>query len=279
MIKSASPQKTTSGSGSPQWDSRNEGFISPQRLNEMKRQSAQNVYRYENSGSGENPNPGTGTNTGTDNSQNLNSQLPAATRTSSSNKLHKRTASASMLNPRSRRTSILLDDVDIKPINKNQAGDIIPGSTSPPMQPTRQRSVQNLPVSPPVDSQHNDALSASNHSHRSASVAKLKPTASNTSLHPEIRSVVQLSLAHAHKVYYSGPLIRHIERQPDGNRPSKDEGWRDVWAQLGGTTLSIWDMKEIEEASKRGEEVPPSYINVTDAVSVFIGCESLYSKM
>ena len=85
-------------------------------------------------------------------------------------------------------------------------------------------------------------------------------------LHPEIRSIVQLSVAHAHKVYFSGPLIRRIERLADGNRPHKEEGWRDVWAQLGGTTLSVWDMQEIEEANKRGEEVPPTYVNITDAV-------------
>ena len=88
-------------------------------------------------------------------------------------------------------------------------------------------------------------------------------------LHPEIRSVVSLTHVHAHKVYMSGPLIRRIERLPDGHQPIKDEDWRDVWAQLGGTTLSIWDMKEIEEASKEGKEVPPTYINVTDAVSLF----------
>ena len=88
-------------------------------------------------------------------------------------------------------------------------------------------------------------------------------------LHPEIRSVVTLTHAHAHKVYMSGPLIRRIERMPDGHQPLKDEDWRDVWAQLGGTTLSIWDMKEIDEASKQGKEVPPTYINVTDAVSLY----------
>jgi CCR4-NOT transcriptional complex subunit CAF120 len=85
-------------------------------------------------------------------------------------------------------------------------------------------------------------------------------------LHPEIRSVVGLTLAQAHKVYFSGPLVKRVERQADGQRPSKDEGWKDVWAQLGGTTLSIWDMKAIEEASKAGKEVPPTYINMTDAV-------------
>lgn len=86
-------------------------------------------------------------------------------------------------------------------------------------------------------------------------------------LHPEIRSVVQLTLAHAHKVYFSGPLVRRIERQPDGQKPTKDDGWKEVWAQLGGTTLSVWDMEEIREASKQGKQVPPAYINVTDAVS------------
>jgi CCR4-NOT transcriptional complex subunit CAF120 len=89
-------------------------------------------------------------------------------------------------------------------------------------------------------------------------------------LHPEIRSVVTLTHAHAHKVYMSGPLVRRIERLPDGHHPIKDEGWRDVWAQLGGTTLSIWDMKEIDEASKQGREVPPTYINVTDAVGLVL---------
>lgn len=85
-------------------------------------------------------------------------------------------------------------------------------------------------------------------------------------LHPEIRSVVQLTVAHAHKIYFSGPLIRRIERQPDGQRPSKDDGWVEVWAQLGGTTLSIWDMGQVQQASQAGTEVPPSYINTTDAV-------------
>jgi CCR4-NOT transcriptional complex subunit CAF120 len=89
-------------------------------------------------------------------------------------------------------------------------------------------------------------------------------------LHPEIRSVVTLTHAHAHKVYMSGPLVLRIERLPDGHNPIKDEGWQDVWAQLGGTTLSIWDMKEVNKASKQGKEVPPTYINVTDAVSLYL---------
>jgi CCR4-NOT transcriptional complex subunit CAF120 len=88
-------------------------------------------------------------------------------------------------------------------------------------------------------------------------------------LHPEIRSVVHLNLAHAHKIYFSGPLVCHIERQADGQRPVKDDGWVDVWAQLVGTTLSVWDMKEIADASKQEKEVPPTHVNVTDVVRNF----------
>ena len=92
------------------------------------------------------------------------------------------------------------------------------------------------------------------------------PALTPNPIHPEIRSVVQLTVAHGRKVYFSGPLIRRFERQPDGQKPHKDEGWVEVWVQLGGTILSIWDKKEIDEASKQGKEIPPSYINVTDAV-------------
>jgi CCR4-NOT transcriptional complex subunit CAF120 len=95
------------------------------------------------------------------------------------------------------------------------------------------------------------------------------PASTPNPIHPEIRSVVQLTVAQARKNYFSGPLIRKLERQPDGQKPQKDDGWVDVWAQLDGTTLSYWDMKEIQQASRQGKEVPPSYINVTDAVRIF----------
>lgn len=113
-----------------------------------------------------------------------------------------------------------------------------------------------------------------------SSNAQSQPTAQaagQQQLHPEIRSVVQLTLAHAHKIYVSGPLVRRIERLPDGHAPGIDDGWRDVWAQLGGTTLSVWDMAEIEEANKEGREVPPTYINITDAcVALMIYINNMY---
>ncbi|KAJ3760298.1 hypothetical protein EV360DRAFT_5045, partial [Lentinula raphanica] len=100
-------------------------------------------------------------------------------------------------------------------------------------------------------------------------------------LHPEIRSIVSLTVAHAHKIYFSGPLMRRIEREANGGKPhhttdnagnnASNNGWEQVWAQLGGTTLSVWNMREIEEASKRGKEVPPSYLNITDAFVQVLG--------
>jgi CCR4-NOT transcriptional complex subunit CAF120 len=86
-------------------------------------------------------------------------------------------------------------------------------------------------------------------------------------IHPEIQQVVGLTLAHSSKVYCSGPLVRRLETNPDGTT-SKDTRWVEVWAQLGGTTLSVWDMEAIKKASEEGREEPPAYINVTDSVSI-----------
>ena len=85
-------------------------------------------------------------------------------------------------------------------------------------------------------------------------------------LHPEIRSIVSLTLAHKQKTYFSGPLVHKLDRNPDGNKPHKDEGWREVWAQLSGPTLCIWDMEEVKFANQQSREVPPLYINITEAV-------------
>ncbi|KAG6813944.1 hypothetical protein H0H92_005199 [Tricholoma furcatifolium] len=97
-----------------------------------------------------------------------------------------------------------------------------------------------------------------------------QPQAAPLALHPEIRSVVQLTSSHARKVYFSGPLVRRLERRSaDGQH--HDEVWFDVWAQLGGTTLSIWDMAQVQEASRQGKEVPPTYVNTTDAFVQVLG--------
>lgn len=95
------------------------------------------------------------------------------------------------------------------------------------------------------------------------------PASTPNPVHPEIRSLVQLDAAHRRKIYFAGSLIRKLERQPDGQRPHKDDGWVEIWAQLCGTNLNIWDRKEMQEANRQGKEVPPSYVNITDAVRIF----------
>ena len=105
--------------------------------------------------------------------------------------------------------------------------------------------------------------------HRESGDRRLSPrqgstsSANDTSLHPEIRSIVSLTTAHTEKTYFSGSLIRKVERNPDGRTPHRDEDWRNVWAQLNGTTLSIW---EVKIANRQGKEAPPLRIDVADAV-------------
>lgn len=131
---------------------------------------------------------------------------------------------------------------------------------SPSMSPPSNGNLQPLPSLSPTQQSHD--LTSNPPSRQSSTSA--------SQLHPEIRSLVQLNVAHAYKIYYSGPLLRRVDRLPDGQKATKDESWTDVWAQLGGTTLSIWDMKQVQEASKEGREVPPTYINMTDAVCISV---------
>jgi CCR4-NOT transcriptional complex subunit CAF120 len=91
------------------------------------------------------------------------------------------------------------------------------------------------------------------------------------SLHPEIRSIVSLATAHTQKVYFSGPLVYTFERRPDGclyYEDNKGGDWRNVWAQLSGTTLSIWDTGERKMVRQpRVGKHPSSSVNVTEPVS------------
>ncbi|KAG6821295.1 hypothetical protein H0H93_000155 [Arthromyces matolae] len=142
------------------------------------------------------------------------------------------------------------------------------GSGSAPEPPTKNSTQQGMATQGP---QVHDSMIKSNQPQSQAQAQpQPQPTTVPQPLHPEIRSVVQLTTAHAHKIYYSGPLVRRIERRTaDGQR--HDEVWFDIWAQLGGTTLSIWDMAQVQEASKQGKEVPPNYVNTTDAFVQVIG--------
>lgn len=138
-----------------------------------------------------------------------------------------------------------------------------PQLRSSPQRPVSQAQPQTaLPPPPPQPQQPQQQQPPH---HPQSNVQEPSPTY-DPPLHPEIRSIVSLTMAHTQKIYYSGPLLYKLDRTPDGQKPSKEVGWRDIWAQLYGTTLSIWDMGEVKVANEQGKEVPPSYVNVTEAV-------------
>ncbi|OCH95342.1 hypothetical protein OBBRIDRAFT_788219 [Obba rivulosa] len=245
---------SVSGTTSPRWDNRNQGFISPSQLQQWKQQEEQRRQSLDLLPPSPRPQQV---------SASPPASPPAQSRISSSFSIFR--SRQQNVDPASTPATLSSDTIQspdpYRQQDRSSSFDLRPRSPlssqqtqQAPMSPTRGASPQPEPSSPKLS--------------RSMSSVPHTPAAQ---LHPEIRSVVQLTMAHAHKVYFSGPLVRKIERQPDGQRPTKGEDWRDVWAQLGGTTLSVWDMQEIEEASKQGKQVPPAYLNVMDAFVNVLG--------
>ncbi|KAI0950970.1 hypothetical protein AcW1_008133 [Taiwanofungus camphoratus] len=258
------------GSTSPRWDSRNQGFISPAQLQQWRQQqrasheipssppqeqpSQQDMRLTTNRKNSAAPSGG---------SSNGGPSSGGHTRTISSFSLfkgwtsHQEDSSASSSTPQRQQQAD----------NQHEGTN---GSAKQSRIPVSRTNSERGPLSPATITSQQSRSNDSSTLNR-ASTAGSIPAGGLPPLHPEIRSIVQLTMAHAHKIYYSGPLVRHVERQPDGQKPTKDDGWRDVWAQLGGTTLSVWDMQAIDEASKQGRQVPPTYINVTDAFVNVLG--------
>ncbi|KIY67274.1 hypothetical protein CYLTODRAFT_397408 [Cylindrobasidium torrendii FP15055 ss-10] len=243
MSTSSSP----SASPTPRWDSRSSGFISPRRLQELK----QNAPKHAFGSTGRHSSDLTGMDTPSQPPQQQQRPASAHSRPSSffSFRSHKQVSEApSTASRQSTGTNPMLSRAqsNTPPTSTPDAGPRPTSSGGPPPTGANGSTLTRSPSGP-------------------------GPGPGTLQLHPEIRSVVGLTVAHAHKIYFSGPLVRKIERGPEGQRPSKDEGWSEVWAQLGGTTLSIWDMKLIKEASNQGREVPPTYVNVTDAFVSVLG--------
>lgn len=276
-MTTAPPRTSTS----PRFDNLNEGFISPARLQQWK-QEHERVHSLGTSLSQPpvtSPQPDVAASRPVPERRNTSSDFSPNANGSPSK--HRSKPSFSFF---TRKSSNETPPLSSPPANSRPATSSLQSQQGPsqPVAPARRpidgemnsshpsRLVKQQPQPPPQTQQQEEPTPEMN----AASAPQPQPA----QLHPEIRSVVQLTLAHAHKVYFSGPLIRRIERQPDGHKPAKDDGWKEVWAQLGGTTLSVWDMSEIQEASKQGKQVPPAYINITDAVStVYSVCVCRYS--
>ncbi len=267
---------STSPSSSPRWDSRwdhrNSGFVSPAQLQQWRQQQQQHEFQSAPAEPQSQAQPGMQRTTSRQDAlpaQGPPPMPPTHTRSSSHFSLFK---SKPQHNPQPSTASLPSRPVDSDPgefghqprqptssqatsqatlVQNSKAPNVhtmSPGNGEGPTSQGQPPDVSTGPVGAPASG--------------SVPPSPLPP------LHPEIRSIVQLTIAHGRKIYFAGPLVRRVERQADGHRPTKDEGWRDVWGQLGGTTLSLWDMKEIEEASKQGRQVPPSYVNIMDAVSM-----------
>ncbi|KAG1835076.1 hypothetical protein EV424DRAFT_1551768 [Suillus variegatus] len=256
----------SSGSSSPQWDNRHRGFISPAELQQLRQASpgrGTDLHEFHARQPATTPpgdnNPSAGAVTLTTQQEDQSVSRPAQQQSVANTMSHLRTSSFFSFRKQlqhssdantdhqqqsNRRPSTGAQDRDFAPQNNQQRA-----QTMGPMRSSPEKQ----------DDQESDTA-----------LATRRDSSAVPPLHPEIRSIVQLTVAHARKVYFSGPLVKRVQRQPDGQRP-KDDGWFDIWAQLSGTTLSIWDMKEIEEASKKGLEVPPTYVNITDAFVHVLG--------
>ena len=268
-----------SPSSSPRWDTRNAGFISPSQLQLLKQQEEQQQrlqqlqqqqYQQQTQTSQHLPELGEQP---TSANRDAHAPTPAMFRTSSSQPTDNAPTPSTAAPTHSRTSSAFsLSLFKSKAFHSHSpsASSTISQTTGEHGELPRNGHGQSMPSTASAATS-TTAVQGDNNTIRSStprdSMSLPAPPPLQQPLHPEIRSIVQLTVAHSHKVYFSGQLIRHNERQPDGQRPHKDEGWRDVWGQLGGTNLSLWDMAEIEEASKQGRQVPPTYINVTDAVS------------
>ncbi|KAL9933447.1 hypothetical protein V8E36_007623 [Tilletia maclaganii] len=123
----------------------------------------------------------------------------------------------------------------------------------------------------------------SSHSHRdsdqssfrSHNVVAVRPAVAPIKFKSQdLRDALALHDAHTRKVYMEGYLSRRDELNPQGKalHPGDDRSrWTLCFLQLCGTVLSVWSVAEMTKAAAEGREVPPSYIDITDAFVDYLG--------
>jgi CCR4-NOT transcriptional complex subunit CAF120 len=102
---------------------------------------------------------------------------------------------------------------------------------------------------------------------------------------PELQPIFTFLNSHSNKLYQEGYLFKLNDYDPskgpkylniaysclscmltigiDG-KPCSDRNWKEYFAQLVGTILSLWDAEALDASSQDGEVVP-TFINLTDA--------------
>ena len=90
----------------------------------------------------------------------------------------------------------------------------------------------------------------------------------------DLRSALSLQESQQKKLYMEGYLLKRDDLGTDGKPlhvADEKRRWTECFVQLSGTVLSLWNVDQMKEAAKRGTEVPPTYINITDSFVDFIG--------
>lgn len=78
---------------------------------------------------------------------------------------------------------------------------------------------------------------------------------------PELAAIIALASAHQARCYYEGRFVFLRDLDNEGKPPAK-RIWQDVYGQLVGTVLSIFDSRELDH---NNGTVKPTYINISDA--------------
>ena len=75
-----------------------------------------------------------------------------------------------------------------------------------------------------------------------------------------------IALFRSRKFYTQGYLYKRVELDANGLPATKDNVWEEWFVQLTGSEISLWNVKEIQAASARGEQVGPQFANIVDGV-------------
>lgn len=80
---------------------------------------------------------------------------------------------------------------------------------------------------------------------------------------PELMPIFTYLNSHGNKLYQEGYFLMLHDLDTRG-RPSANRQWTEVFAQLVGTVMSLWDAAQLDLAGADGEVVP-TFINLADA--------------
>ncbi|KZF26139.1 hypothetical protein L228DRAFT_264566 [Xylona heveae TC161] len=82
---------------------------------------------------------------------------------------------------------------------------------------------------------------------------------------PELQPIFTFLNSHSNKLYQEGYFLKYQDLETHGKAASPlERRWKEVFAQLVGPILSLWDAAALDAAGQDGEVVP-SFINLSDA--------------